>query len=68
MNNNCPNCKVRVSEDLRFCPLCGKFVANNKEDHPVQMGNSFPNVYLCVEYCMHQRENKTYIFLPHIFY
>jgi len=43
-NNHCPNCNVDVSADLRYCPLCGKFVAKNKDARPVETIVSYPKV------------------------
>lgn len=40
----CESCKVKVSEDLRHCPLCGKFVAED-EATPVSTENaSYPKI------------------------
>lgn len=44
MNNRCNNCNVKVSEDLRYCPLCGKFVASDKNAEPKETNSSFPRV------------------------
>lgn len=41
-NNYCTNCKVSVSADLKYCPLCGKFVLKSEEDKPAELPNSFP--------------------------
>ena len=41
-NNYCTNCKVWVSADLKYCPLCGKFVLKSEEDKPMEQINSFP--------------------------
>ena len=40
----CSSCEVSVSEDLRYCPLCGKYVAQTTEDKPKITNVSFPAV------------------------
>lgn len=42
MGNKCKNCGVIVSEDLKYCPLCGKFVLKNEKDKCEEKENSFP--------------------------
>ena len=48
----CSSCDVGVSADLRYCPLCGKFVAEDADAKPVETSVSFPLVdqsYMQVE-------------------
>lgn len=40
----CSSCCVKVGAGLRYCPLCGKFVADNNEAIPVETMESFPRV------------------------
>lgn len=42
--NYCDSCKVNVSEGLRFCPLCGKFVGENEKIEAKVTKHSFPSV------------------------
>lgn len=44
MNNYCSNCKVRVADDLRHCPLCGKYVAKDKSVQPKESSSSYPKI------------------------
>lgn len=45
MNNNfCEKCGVKVESSLRFCPLCGKFVAGDEKSNITTTKNSFPLV------------------------
>lgn len=43
-NNKCSSCNVEVSADLRYCPLCGKYVAKNKDESLQETSVSFPKV------------------------
>lgn len=38
----CQHCRVDVAEDLKYCPLCGKFVLKDEHDEAVEGGNSYP--------------------------
>lgn len=40
--NYCTNCKVDVSADLKYCPLCGKFVLENENQEVLEGENSYP--------------------------
>ena len=40
--NYCEHCKVEVSSDLKYCPLCGKFVLNKEDGQVEENGNSYP--------------------------
>ncbi len=38
----CEHCKVKVSEDLKYCPLCGKFVLSDEHGSVEEGKNSYP--------------------------
>ena len=38
----CDHCNVTVSSDLKFCPLCGKFVLKDEHQEAKEGTNSFP--------------------------
>ena len=40
----CSSCGVKVGAGLRFCPLCGKFVAESSDASPIESFESFPKV------------------------
>ncbi len=40
--NYCTNCKVDVSADLKYCPLCGKFVLEDEKQEVFEGANSYP--------------------------
>lgn len=40
----CSSCGVKVSDDLRYCPLCGKYVAETSDASPVETKESFPKI------------------------
>ena len=45
MNKNfCDKCGVSVESSLRFCPLCGKFVAEKETTTLSETKNTYPNV------------------------
>ena len=51
-SHHCSSCDVDVSTDLRYCPLCGKFVAEETTAVPQENETSFPKVdqsYVVVE-------------------
>lgn len=41
--NYCDDCKVYVANDLKHCPLCGKFVRKSEQDKPQKSGSSYPD-------------------------
>ena len=49
-SNYCANCKVNVSADLKYCPLCGKFVLGKEGDSPKELPSSFPKYDLTYIY------------------
>ena len=38
----CEHCKVSISADLKYCPLCGKFVLKDEHGVANEGGNSYP--------------------------
>lgn len=42
--NYCADCKASISEDLKYCPLCGKFVLSEDDDSVQENERSFPVV------------------------
>ena len=49
-SNYCSNCKVNVSADLKYCPLCGKFVLSKEGEKPKELQSSFPKYDLTYIY------------------
>ena len=43
-NHFCSSCGVKVGAGLRYCPLCGKYVAENNDVMPVETIESFPKI------------------------
>lgn len=41
-NHFCDHCKVSVSDDLRYCPLCGKYVLKDEKSIAQEGINSYP--------------------------
>ncbi len=41
-SNYCTNCRVDVSGDLKYCPLCGKFVLDDEKQVVEENANSYP--------------------------
>lgn len=41
-NPYCKSCEVSVSDDLKHCPLCGRFVRTNENTKPKTSGASYP--------------------------
>lgn len=42
-NRHCEACKVDVSSDLRYCPLCGKFLPQSSDQKPQRNETSYPD-------------------------
>lgn len=38
----CEHCNVTIAEDLRYCPLCGKFVRSDEKATSTEGANSYP--------------------------
>lgn len=42
-SQHCDVCKVDVSSDLRYCPLCGKFMSKKGDQKPQRNEKSYPD-------------------------
>ena len=49
-SNFCTACKVDVSGDLKYCPLCGRFVLDDENSTAEENENSYPNYDLSYIY------------------